>query len=135
MPSLIQVGDLVEYASFHPRDFPRAVLSIDGNMAKLDGLADEVPVQQLAFPTVTTELIARWLMSREEDDVPSVIAWMEGNPEERKPHVLANLHSIVSSEAGMARFMMDLPAKTICVNDSAKAAEEVLKCLLTIAKK
>jgi hypothetical protein len=134
MPSLIQIGDLVVIPSLAVSIGPRTVLSIDGEMVKLDGVADDVPLQQLEFPTVTAELIARWFMSREGDDVPSVIAWMLEDPQERKPQVLTFLSDFMISGAGLARIAHDLSARSILINDTIKAAEEVLGCLISLCK-
>ncbi len=134
MPSLIQIGDFVVAPSLLLSTGPRTVLSIDGDMVKLDGAAYNVPLQQLEFPTVTAELIARWFMSRKGDDLPSVIAWMQEDPPERKPKVLTFLSGFMSLAEGLAKIAEDLPVRSIRINDPIKTAEEILGCMISLCE-
>ena len=125
MSDLIKVGDLVTYER---KD--AVVLSLNNGKAVLEGVTNEIPVHELWFPSVTPELIARFLLSRKEDNLPGVIVWMKENETERRPQVLSMIHNIIASERHMSTILLKLRANSYVFNNTVTVSEEILEHLI-----
>lgn len=127
--TIITIGDEVEI-----RDVvgcgQRKVIEIDGGDAVVEGFQERVALSRLIFRTLTAEHVARFLLSRPEDDIPAAIAAMQRDEKVMKPRLIAFLHEIVSSERFMSAVILQVPARSYCWNDTSKVAEQVLDHLV-----
>lgn len=129
MKTFICVGDEVE--SLNSLFFgSRKVTALDGDHAEVEGFSGQIEVDGLIFTSLTPEHVARFLLSRPNEDIPSVIADMQRNQAVMKPRLIAYLRQIVGSERYMSAIISQVPARSYCWNDTAKIAEQVLDHLV-----
>lgn len=127
--TIIKAGDEVEVVNAH-RQHPRKVLSVDGEYATVEGLEGKVKVTDLVVWSLTAEHVARYLLSRKEDNIPAVVAWLKEDEKARRPQLVQYVHQIVGNEGHMCSLLLKVPAKIYCWNNSAQVAEQVVDHLV-----
>ncbi len=127
--TIIKAGDEVEVVNAH-RQHPRKVLSVDGEYATVEGLEGKVKVTDLVVWSMTAEHVARCLLSRKEDNIPAVVAWLKEDEKARRPQLVQYVHQIVGNEGHMCSLLLEVPAKIYCWNNSAQVAEQVVDHLV-----
>ena len=127
--TIIKAGDEVEVVNAH-HQHPMKVLSVDGEYATVEGLEGKVRVSDLVVWSLTAEHVARYLLSRKEDNIPAVIAWLKEDEKAHRPQLVKYVHLIVDNEGHMCSLMLAVPARTYCWNNSAQVAEQVVDYLV-----
>ncbi|MDQ5957646.1 MAG: hypothetical protein QG614_621 [Patescibacteria group bacterium] len=126
---IIKVGDEVEMVNA-PSHKPREVLSVDGEYATVEGIEGQVKFSDLFISSLTAEHVARYLLSRKEDNISAVVAWVKEDEKARKPQLVQYVDQIVSNEEHICSLLLKVPAKTYCWNNSAQVAEQVVDHLM-----
>jgi hypothetical protein len=107
----------------------RIIRTLDGEHAVLEGEGGLHPLSELFFPYLTPELVARWMLAREDDDIPQTLAWVREDEANRRPSLVEHINKAIFHDGLMLIVVMELPAEGFFCDDRPAFAREIVEHL------